>query len=500
MKNKKFNLTSEIEKIIKKFNLGDSWNKNVIKDIKKFENNKFNKKSFKRKNLKKLCFITIDGEDAKDFDDAVYCERLDKNWKLFVSIADVSHYIEDNSHIDKEAKSRGTSVYFPNYVIPMLPEILSNNLCSLRQGEDKYTITAEMIIDSTGKIKSYKFYNSIINSYARLTYNQIDIFLKNKKIIKNKNIIKNIDNLYSLYKVLKKSREKRNAVEFETQEFSFIVGKNNEIRGIKNNKRLESQKIIEECMIAANVSSSLFIKKNKFNSLYRVHDEPSLEKIEESAITLKNLGYKLSGTKVPSTLEINTILNASKKKLDHHLVSNIILRAMSRAEYNPKNIGHYGLSLKSYNHFTSPIRRYPDLIVHRIIKSIIEKNKSTYNFEKLEQIGQSSSENERNAESAERELQSILLCNYAKNFIGKKFTAYINSIVNFGLFISIKEEPIQGLVHISSLGQEYFVYNEKKNILVGDKSKKVYKVGDIIKVKLISAYPLEKKIDFVLIK
>ena len=173
---------------------------------------------------------------------------------------------------------------------------------------------------------------------------------------------------------------------------------------------------------------------------------------------------------------------------------------MSRAEYNPKNIGHYGLSLKSYNHFTSPIRRYPDLIVHRIIKSIIEKSKSTYNFEKLEQIGKNSSENERNAESAERELQSILLCNYAKNFIGQKFTAYINSVVNFGLFISIKEEPIQGLVHISSLGQEYFIYNERKNILVGDKSRKVYKVGDTIKVKLTSAYPLEKKIDFVLIK
>ncbi|MDA9181178.1 ribonuclease R [Gammaproteobacteria bacterium] len=500
MKKIKFSFNSEVEKIIKKFSLNNDWNKNINQDIDKYKNKKFNKKSFNRKDLKKLDFVTIDGEDAKDFDDAVYCEKHESDWKLYVAIADVAHYVENNSNIDKEARKRGTSVYFPGFVIPMLPEILSNNLCSLRPGEDKFTVMAEIIIGKDGKIKSYKFYNALISSSARLTYTQVDNFLNNKKSITDKNVIKNINNLFSLYKILKKSREKRHAVNFDTQEFSFLVSKNNEITGIKNNIRLESQKLIEECMIAANVASSLFIKKNKSNSLYRVHDEPTLEKIEDASISLKNLGYSLNKTKIICTEEINKIIELSKKKLDDHLVTSIILRAMARAEYTPKNIGHFGLSLKSYNHFTSPIRRYPDLIVHRIIKNIIEKKENQYDFNNLEKIGTLSSENERNAEAAERELQSILLCNYATKFIGKKFDATVNSVVNFGLFIAVKEEPIQGLIHISSLGNEYFIHNEKKNILIGDKSKKVFKVGDKIKVKLQSAFPSEKKIDFVLAK
>ena len=498
MKKTKLNFDSEIKKIIKKFNINNDWNKNITQDINKYK--KFKKKSFNRKNLKKLDFVTIDGEDAKDFDDAVYCEKKENNWKLYVAIADVAHFVENNSNIDKEARKRGTSVYFPGYVVPMLPEILSNNLCSLRPKEDKFTIVAEILINNDGKIKSYKFYNALISSKARLTYNQVDNFLKNKNAIKDKNVIKNINNLFSLYKVLKKSREERHAVNFDTQEFSFLIGKNNEITGIKNNVRLESQKLIEECMIAANVASSLFIKKNKSNSLYRVHDEPTIEKIEDASISLKNLGYTLNKTKIVSTKDINKIIELSKQKLDDHLVTSIILRAMARAEYTPKNIGHFGLSLKSYNHFTSPIRRYPDLIVHRLIKNIIEKKEPQYNFNNLEKIGLLSSENERNAEGAERELQSILLCNYATKFIGKTFDATVNSVVSFGLFIAVKEEPIQGLIHISSLGNEYFIYNEKKNILLGDKTKKVFKVGDKIKVKLQSAFPSEKKIDFVLAK
>ena len=500
MKKTKFNLDSEIEKIIKKFNLNNSWNKEIIRDIKKYNNKNFKKKSYKRKNIKHLDFITIDGEDAKDFDDAVYCEKLKKNWKLYVAIADVAHYVENKSSIDREARKRGTSTYFPGYVIPMLPEVLSNNLCSLRPGEDKFTIVAEILINEIGSIKSYKFYNALINSSARLTYDKVEKFLKNKNIIKNKNVSDNINNLFKLYKILKRSREKRNAVNFDSQEFSFIVGKNNDIKGIKNNVRLESQKLIEECMITANVASSLFIKKNKSPSLYRVHDKPSLEKIEEAALSLKNLGYSLAKSKIPSTGEINRLIELSKKKLDNHLVTSILLRSMARAEYNPKNIGHFGLALKSYNHFTSPIRRYPDLVVHRIIKDIISKKELTYTFDGLEKVGLESSENERNSESAERELQSVLLCNYAKKFVGDVFNGKVNSIVSFGMFISIEEQPIQGLVHISNLGNEYFIYNEKKNILVGDKSRKVYKIGDKIKVKLQSAFPSEKKIDFVLVK
>ena len=223
MKKTKFNLNEEIEKTIKKFNINNSWSGNILKDIKNYEEKKFRKNSFKRQDLKTIDFITIDGEDAKDFDDAVYCEKVDSNWKLYVAIADVAHYVDKNSNIDKEAKKRGTSTYFPGYVVPMLPEVLSNNLCSLRPGEDKFEITAEILINKNGEIKAFKFYNAVINSSARLTYNQVNVFLKNKTIVKDKGVIKNLNNLFSLYKSLKKNREKRNAVDFDTQEFSFIL-------------------------------------------------------------------------------------------------------------------------------------------------------------------------------------------------------------------------------------------------------------------------------------
>ena len=499
MKNSKFDIKVEIKNTIKKYNICDIWNKKIQEDLKKYKKHSDSDIN-NREDFRNLDFVTIDGEDAKDFDDAVYCKKLEKNWKLYVAIADVAHYVEKNSSIDREAYKRGTSTYFPNYVVPMLPEVLSNDLCSLRPNEDKLTIVAEIVIDSIGQIKSFKFHNAIIRSSARLTYNIVEDFIKGKNIIKDKKIINNINNLYSLFKALEKNRNKRNAIHFDSQEISFFVNKKGEVNSIKNNIRQESQKIIEECMIAANVASSLFIKKNNKNTLYRVHDEPSLNKVEEASISLKTLGYKLLPNIVPSSKEVNDILKLSKKKLDYHLVTSIILRSMARAEYTPKNIGHFGLSLKSYNHFTSPIRRYPDLIVHRILKNIINKNKEDYNLSELEKIGEISSENERISEAAEREVQSILLCHYAKKFIGKKFDASVESIVNFGMFVSCHEEPIQGLVHISSLGNEYFFYDDKKNILIGEKSGKKYRVGDKIKVKLSSAYPSERKIDFQLVK
>ena len=498
MKNKKFDLKVEIENVIKKYNLSSIWSKKIELDLKEYKKNRQNLKN--RKDYREYDFITIDGEDAKDFDAAVFCKKIKENWKLYVAIADVAHYVSKNSNIDKEAFKRGTSVYFPGFVIPMLPEVLSNDLCSLKPNEEKLVVIAEIVIDKSGSIKSYNFENALIKSSARLTYNVVEEFLKGRNIIQDPEVIKNLNNLYSLYKSLEKNRAKRNAISFDSNEVSFFVSKSNEIESIKSSARMESQKIIEECMIAANIASSLFIKKNNKNTLYRVHDEPSIGKIEEASNSLKALGYKLLPNIIPSSKEINDLLKLSKRKLDYHLVTSILLRSMARAEYTPKNIGHFGLSLKSYNHFTSPIRRYPDLIVHRVLKNIINKKEESYEMNELEKIGEVSSENERTAEAAEREIQSILLCNYAKKFIGRKFTASIESIVNFGMFVSCKEEPIQGLVHISSLGSEYFFHDEIKNILIGEKSRKVYRVGDKINVKLYSAYPSERKIDFQLVK
>ena len=498
MKNKQFDLKVEIENVIKKYNLSSIWSKKIELDLKKYR--KIHQYSKNRKDYREYDFVTIDGEDAKDFDDAVFCEKIKENWKLYVAIADVAHYVSKNSNIDKEAFNRGTSVYFPGFVIPMLPEVLSNDLCSLKPNEDKLVVVAEIVIDKSGSIKSYNFENALIKSSARLTYNVVEEFLKGRNVIQDPEVIKNINNLYSLYKSLEKNRSKRNAISFDSNEVSFFVSKSNEVESIKSSARMESQKIIEECMIAANIASSLFIKKNNKNTLYRVHDEPSIGKIEEASNSLKALGYKLLPNIIPSPREINDLLKLSKRKLDYHLVTSILLRSMARAEYTPKNIGHFGLSLKSYNHFTSPIRRYPDLIVHRVLKNIINKKETGYEMNELEKIGVASSENERTAEAAEREIQSILLCNYAKKFVGRKFTASIESIVSFGMFVTCKEEPIQGLVHISSLGNEYFFHDEIKNILIGEKSKKIYRVGDKINVKLYSAYPSERKIDFQLVK
>ena len=260
MKNKKFDLKVEIENVIKKYNLSSIWSKKIELDLKKYKKNCQNSKN--RKDYREYDFVTIDGEDAKDFDDAVFCKKIKENWKLYVAIADVAHYVSKNSNIDKEAFKRGTSVYFPGFVIPMLPEVLSNDLCSLKPNEDKLVVIAEIVIDKSGSIKSYNFENALIKSSARLTYNVVEEFLKGKNIIQDCEVIKNINNLYSLYKSLEKNRAKRNAISFDSNEVSFFVSKSNEIESIKSSARMESQKIIEECMIAANIASSLFIKKN----------------------------------------------------------------------------------------------------------------------------------------------------------------------------------------------------------------------------------------------
>ena len=311
MKNKKFDLKVEIENVIKKYNLSSIWSKKIELDLKEYKKNRQNLKN--RKDYREYDFITIDGEDAKDFDDAVFCKKIKENWKLYVAIADVAHYVSKNSNIDKEAFKRGTSVYFPGFVIPMLPEVLSNDLCSLKPNEEKLVVIAEIVIDKSGSIKSYNFENALIKSSARLTYNVVEEFLKGRNIIQDPEVIKNLNNLYSLYKSLEKNRAKRNAISFDSNEVSFFVSKSNEIESIKSTARMESQKIIEECMIAANIASSLFIKKNNKNTLYRVHDEPSIGKIEEASNSLKALGYKLLPNIIPSSKEINESLLASAK-------------------------------------------------------------------------------------------------------------------------------------------------------------------------------------------
>ncbi len=495
-----FNYKEILDNTVRKFSLHSSWSKKTLEYIELLSDQKKPHINKNRENLKDKCFITIDGEDAKDFDDAVFCETNEGGWILYVAIADVSHYIKYNSSIDIDAKKRGFSIYFPNFVIPMLPEILSNNLCSLRENEDKNVVVAKINISKNGKFDKFSFFEGIIRSKARLTYNQANKVIKNKKNSTDREVKKNILNLYSLSKVLLENRGKRNAVEFESSDMKFQFDDYDIVKNVVFNFRLESHKIIEECMILANIACSIYIKENNKDCLYRIHNKPSHKKIEELYVDLKNLGYKISKEQILKTSDINRVLKKAKENNESQLISSIILRAMEHAEYSPNNIGHYGLSIKSYCHFTSPIRRYSDLVIHRILKEILKKEGPTYNKKKLNKIGSTTTEQEKNIETAEREVQSTLLCYFAKQFEGNKYKAVVNSVVNFGLFISVVDAPIQGLIHISSLGKDYFIHDEEKNILIGYNTKKVYKVGDILDVKLVKVMPEERKIDFTVLK
>ncbi len=495
-----FNYKEILDDAVKKFSLHSDWSKKTLECTKLLTDQKKPHINKNRKNLKDKCFITVDGEDAKDFDDAVFCEINETGWVLYVAIADVSHYIKYNSPIDIDAKKRGFSVYFPNFVIPMLPEILSNNLCSLRENEDKNVVVAKINISKNGRFDKFSFFEGVIQSKARLTYDQANAVIKNKKNLKNIEIKKNILNLHSLSKVLLKNRGKRNAVEFESSDMKFQFDDYEIVKNVVFNFRLESHKIIEECMILANIACSMYIKENNKECLYRVHNKPDHKKIEELYVDLKNLGYKISKEQILKTSDINRVLKKAKENNESQLISSLILRAMQHAEYSPDNIGHYGLSIKSYCHFTSPIRRYSDLVIHRILKDILKKENSAYNKKKLNKIGSATTEQEKNIEAAEREVQSTLLCYFSKQFEGNKYKAIVNSVVNFGLFISVIDAPLQGLIHISVLGKDYFIYDEEKNILIGYNTKKVYKVGDILDVKLTKVIPKERKIDFTILK
>ncbi|AWD32461.1 Ribonuclease R [Candidatus Kinetoplastibacterium sorsogonicusi] len=475
---------------IKKYNLITNFSKKTNLDIKYLNDDISSDMISKRTDLRHLPFITIDGKDAKDFDDAIYCEKININsnseykFKLIIAIADVSHYVSEFSNIDQDAFKRGTSIYFPNKVIPMLPKKLSNDICSLLPNKDRLTLVCEIILDMFGVIDSYKFYESIIRSNFRFNYEdayQLVTNISDNKFISNK-IHQNIFNIYNIYKILKQKKYNNKNMNFDLNEIKFNI-KKNRINKIEILERNDMHKAIEECMLTANICAADFLINNNSDALFRIHEKPNVDKIDNLFKFLISIGISIEKYKKMNLHELYfDLLENTKNHAQYKLIQSMCLRSLQQAKYSFVNIGHFGLSYKAYVHFTSPIRRYPDLLIHRFIKSIL-KNNQCKNIEN-KSIDDLMSSKERLAEESSRFVSSWYKCLFAKSYIGQLFSGVITSIVQFGLFISLDDINIEGMIHISSLGNEKFKFDKNNHILLGKYSKKTFCISDKILVKI----------------
>lgn len=476
-----------------------------------------------RVDLRDLPLVTIDGEDARDFDDAVYCQKKPSGgWRLWVAIADVSYYVRSGTALDEEAISRGNSVYFPSQVIPMLPEKLSNGLCSLNPDVDRLCMVCEMTVSASGKLTSSKFYPGVMRSKARFTYTKVAAILGSTEEGKEKApdeqlraqyqaLVPDLENLNEMYLSLTQARQKRGAIAFETNESVFLFNQDRKIESIVPLIRNDAHKIIEECMILANVATAKFIEKHNKPGLFRVHDKPSEEKYNTFMSYLGELGIDLAITgerkAQPEPIDYCHILEKIAQRPDQELIQTMLLRSMRQAVYQSENIGHFGLALPSYSHFTSPIRRYPDLVVHRVIKAILEeqaKNAANAGFfqyspEAVIELGEHCSMTERRADDATRDVADWLKCEYMQDHVGDSFTGVISTVTNFGLFVRLSDLHIEGLVHITALGRDYYHYDDVRMCLSGENTGVKYHIGDTIEVQVSAVNLDEKKIDLAIV-
>ncbi|MFW2177795.1 MULTISPECIES: ribonuclease R [unclassified Moraxella] len=463
-----------------------------------------------RKDLRELPLVTIDGEDSRDFDDAVYAEkRRGGGYRLVVAIADVSHYVTANSVLDQEAYERGTSVYFPHFVVPMLPEKLSNGLCSLNPNVDRLCMVADIILSKAGKVTGYEFYPSVMHSQARLTYNQVNDYFASiqgeptkaevpMSITQNKAVKKSIDVLYDLYQVLLQRREERHAMEFETTETYIKFNEEGKISEIIPRTRGDSHRLIEEMMLLANTCAANFALTQELPVLYRNHDTPEAERSARVSDFVKHFGLSFPEEN-PTQADYQHIIEATRERPDAISIHSVLLRSMQQANYSPTNIGHFGLAYDEYSHFTSPIRRYPDLMLHRAIKAKVTGKKAPIPDWSLEDAGEQTSMTERRADEASRFVEQWLKASYMREHIGEEYDAVVTTVTNFGLFVTLTDVLIDGLIHISHLGQDYFVYDEKAQQLVGEKSGLVFGLGDKVRIKVAGVNMDTQQIDFDLV-
>ncbi len=456
-----------------------------------------------RVDLRKLPLVTIDGEDARDFDDAVYCEATPKGWKLIVAIADVSYYVQPGNPLDTEAFSRGNSVYFPGRVVPMLPEILSNGLCSLNPHVDRLCMCCEMLINREGKMLRSRFFEGVMHSHARLTYNKVAAMLvdRDEELIKEySDLLPHLEQIYSLYHVLLAARRERGAIDFETVE-TRIVFDEGKIADIVAVTRNDAHKIIEECMLSANVAAARLLERKKIPAHFRVHEGPSAEKLIDLRQFLGEMGLSLPGGAKPTAGDYAKLLDQVRERPDAQLIQTVLLRSLSQAVYTTDNLGHFGLSYDAYTHFTSPIRRYPDLLVHRALKHVVNGGKASdfhYSKGELQSFAEHCSTTERRADEATRDALDTLKCEYMLDKVGEKFDGIITSVTSFGLFVMLDGIYVDGLVHITALDKDYFHFDPVAHRLRGERTGKSYRLGDPLRIQIAAVNVDERKIDFVL--
>jgi len=460
-----------------------------------------------RKDLRGLPFVTIDSETARDFDDAVYCEAIargertdarrgSQGFRLVVAIADVSHYVKPGGALDAEALLRGNSVYFPRRVIPMLPEALSNGLCSLNPNVDRLCVACDMRIGARGRIDSFEFYPAAIKSRARLTYTRVAAFLAGDRAVVPAEVVDNVERLKRVYDALAQARERRGAIDFETVETELEFDDRGKIQRIHKVERNEAHRLIEECMLAANVCASVFLRRHRHQMLYRVHEGPTEEKRAALREFLAEFGLQLGGGDDPKAGDYASLLGRIKDRPDVQLLQTVLLRSLQQAVYSPDNEGHFGLAYESYTHFTSPIRRYPDLLVHRAIKSVLAKGR--YAPGDWAALGAHCSMTERRADDATRDVVSWLKCFYMRDRIGESFNGTIGAVTGFGIFVALDDVYVEGLVHVSELGRDYFNFDPARHLLLGSRTGRRFRLGDRLRVKLVRVDLERMRIDFLL--
>jgi ribonuclease R len=457
--------------------------------------------------LTELPLVTIDGLDARDFDDAVFAEPTRTGWRLVVAIADVSQYVRTGTALDGEARERATSVYFPNRVLPMLPEQLSNHLCSLMPDVERACLVADMSVSREGKVTRTRFYSAVMRSQARLTYDAAAAALVDRDVTVRRGlsqpVLASLESLYDLYRAFRRQREVRGALDFESGEVKVVVGEDGRVADLKVYPRNDAHRLIEECMIAANVEAAKFLKKNGMPTLYRVHASPDEERILELKRFLATRGLLLEtdGEMDPATL--SKLLGEVRDRPDAALLESMIIRSLAQAVYQPENIGHFGLALEAYAHFTSPIRRYPDLLVHRAIRHVLAggtADQFEHSAAEMEVLGQETSQRERRADEASRDVTAFLKCEFMRDRVGETFPGVITGVTDFGVFVQLTGLQVDGLVHVANLGRDYFRYEEDRRTLVAERSGERFTIGDLLVVRVARVDPSERKIDFELVE
>jgi ribonuclease R len=509
----------EIQSAIRRFGLPHEWSQGVLDEIKGLTVEVSERAKIGRLDLRDLPLVTIDGEDARDFDDAVYCERLSqgRGFRLIVAIADVSYYVRPGTALDEEARLRGTSVYFPGEVIPMLPEILSNGLCSLNPEIDRLCLICEAELSNTGIVQRYRFAPAVMKSRARLTYTKVAALLVDqdpKLRAQYQALVPHLEALYELFEVLSACRQVRGAIDFDSTETQIEFDVDRKIKAIHPVVRNDAHRLIEECMLVANVAAADFAAKHQLPILFRNHAPPPELKMEALQLFLKPLGLTLRGTH-PKPKEVAQLLERTRMRPDKHVLQSVVLRSMSQALYEPKNIGHYGLAYDAYTHFTSPIRRYPDLVLHRHIHHLLATDPRWQAFvlpdspsrdaewyfknaqQRIDELGAHCSKTERRADEATRDVEAWLKCEYMQDKLGMTFKGTICGVTRFGIFVELHEFYVEGLVHVTDLTDDYYRFDERQHALVGERTHRCYALGDQITVQVARVNLESRHIDFI---